>query len=95
MSGSKRHQVAVYVKQIAGDVRVVAVQSPTPDVLMSVLQQAIDKVPSDYRDLATFVAPLVVAEYKNYYDKFASDHQKLIQVLNDIATGLESAAAQY
>lgn len=96
ITGSKRHDIANYVKIAAGTVKVYSSQAPTPTQLSDALNAAI---PQQYRDKysteISFVIPLVVSEYKTYYDKFSTDHQKLVQVLNAIATGLEAAASQY
>lgn len=81
------YRVSTNLRQLTSD--------PTPEQLGNILT---DSIPADirakYSEALTFVVPLVVSNYKIYYDKFAGNHAKLIQVLNDIATGIQSALVQ-
>jgi uncharacterized protein YceK len=69
--------------------------NPTPQQLGDLLTNSIPAdIRAQYSEAITFVVPLVVANYQIAYDKYATNQTKLIQVLNDIATGIRSGIIQ-
>jgi len=88
----KKAAVKSYMYSIAGAVRTLSGDA-TPEQLNDLL---INSIPEDVRnqipELVDIIIPAITSVYKTYYNQFSTDHARLLQILNDIATGIEAAA---
>ena len=79
--------IATRVRTLSGD----ATPQQLNDLLVgSIPQKDLDQIP----ELKSVIIPAVVSVYQVFYAKFSSNHTRLLQILNDIATGIEAAASQ-
>lgn len=68
--------------------------NPTPAQLTTLLTNAIPaNVREQYPELVSFVVPIIVSNYELLYAKYGAN--RAVQILNDIATGLEAGASVY
>ena len=92
---SHRQPVAGYMFY-AGSVIYALTDSPTPDGLTQLL---LNVVPANdlasFPEIKTLIIPAVVDVYTSYYNQYSGDHTKLLKILQDIASGVQSIAAQY
>jgi hypothetical protein len=51
------------------------------------------QVREQYPEIENYIIPAVVTVYEEFYKKFSGDHKRLLQIINDIATGIEAASA--
>lgn len=66
----------------------------TPQELNDLLVSSIPaNILTEIPELKAVVIPAIVDVYKTFYDQFSTNHTRLLQILNDIATGVEAAAA--
>ena len=92
---AKRTVVANYINNYAGGLRTVT-GTPTPQALLAWITSFIPaNIRQQYPELEAIVIPVVSSIYGQAYAKFGADHVKIYQILNDIATGLESGSAPY
>jgi hypothetical protein len=92
---AKRTAIANYVSYASRIVRA-ATGKESPDDLGKALTDAIpENVRTQIPEIATMVVPLVVSVYQTAKDRYGSDYAKIYAVLNDIATGLDSAVSPY
>lgn len=92
---SHQKAVAGYMYFISTDLYALT-DAPTPDGLTQIILNSIPA--SDlarYPEIKTLVIPAISDTYKAYFNQYAANQSKLIQVLKDIASGLQSIAAQY
>jgi hypothetical protein len=92
---AKRTEIANYITTYAGALRSIS-GTPTPDALLAAITQFIPaSIRQQYPELQSIVFPVISSVYGQVYAKFGADHAKIYQVLNDIATGLESGSSPY
>jgi outer membrane PBP1 activator LpoA protein len=90
---AKRDEVKNWMMFVATKVR--TLNGGTPQQLNDLLTQSIPaNIQSQIPELGSLIIPAIVSTYSGFYSKFSSDHTRLVQILNDIATGVESAASQ-
>ena len=88
-----RTRAADYISVGASALRAIAV-APTPQGLTELINSYIpENVKTDYPEVIGFVVPIVVSQYKSFYDQYSGNNEKLIKILGDIANGLDAGAA--
>jgi hypothetical protein len=94
LQSQNRAEVADWVYYVAHLLRTST--ALTPDQLGKAIYDSIPaSIKTQFPGLVSYLIPKIVSVYKTYYDKYAGNNSKLVQILNDIAQGLENAASQY
>jgi hypothetical protein len=90
-----RTRIANYLYTYAGALRTIT-GTPTPDQLVAILNGFIPAdIKAQYPEIVAFAIPIIVQTYEWAYAKYGQNSVKLAQVLNDIATGIETGASAF
>ena len=92
---AKRIVIAKYLNNYAGALRTIT-GNPTPDQLSAQLMAFIPSdVQQQYPELSSFAVPLIVSFYQWAQQKYGTNTAQYQQVLNDVATGIETGSAPF
>ena len=95
VNATKRTAIANYLYTYSGALRTIT-GNPTPEQLTQQINAFIPAdVKTNYPEIVAFAVPLIVTNYEWAYSKWGNNGQKLYQVLNDIATGIETGASAF
>jgi hypothetical protein len=95
---TRRTAIANLGSGIAGSLRSVTTSPPpTADQLSAVIIANIpENLRTQYPEVVSFVVPLVIQGYTLAIQQYGgTNQQKVYQILNDIATGVETGCAPY